>query len=926
MSRYSEATKDLDRMSNSVYLSRRDSSPQRANGKGMDSSPNRSSSYNASRSSRLGNKYNDDDEEFYNMRSSALSKSHLSTSYSSAGGEKHGSALFEDSYLTRNMPNRSKVDDSGLNSTSYSKSRQFSHLDHVKPPVVEYTSYNNYVSSKQKYTTNTNNTQQNATTTNNIEDPSRQPSAASVINTFRDLQNQIKKMEQEKYDILQQRDALKVELYESKRHHKSIIHKNEVTFTENLIGLKSKQDGLNSEYNALQYQFNNQQELNHSLEHQVSSLEYYYHSLQKDINYDRNKQSQMEQEITLLHEQSVTTQIRTHDLDHMVTNTSPKKFSKHESLLSNQLCQLEAKYEHIKQQKVERKHKLKALERYMELIIKINQDLCDTLLSRERLKEKLFKLSGSTNLRSVSPSPRYAWPKEIPYHNILNVINDAAQVQATAVMENTAIQATNQAIQTVIGALSPHRSSRSPARSSRSKSPASVSSSRSHRRSRSASASRSVSRSRYTDNDDEEEDEEEEITNSLHRLSLDHQNHHNSNSNNNHMNASNGSTSSDPWTPRRSIHFEDESSSATRRSGTNTPNSTNSNSNSQYAIKKKGILKEALERSGGSSSNSHHHHHHHHSEDDSEGENSDEEDENEDEEEDGDHMLPTSSTDDDDQEQEEAEELDLGESMHPDELHTTYNDYQYQNATKKKTKRNSTSANKKSKKTKKADVKALARASIGNILTSMATGLLQSAAANSISNINSRGRSRSVSRSRGSGNATGANTATSSATVRSRKLGAFDKVIARQGAITSATRLAAAANAASITTKLHTTPSPLRSSHYPSTAGVGLSQLTGVSTIQPTSTLLQPTISSFLSSSSVHPMTTRARSQSTGPMNRINNNNNYNEEGIHNQKLPATKLSFIPSSGTRSAEFNIVASVSKASRAAKSLNATLASK
>ncbi len=41
---------------------------------------------------------------------------------------------------------------------------------------------------------------------------------------------------------------------------------------------------------------------------------------------------------------------------------------------------------------------------------------------------------------------------------------------------------------------------------------------------------------------------------------------------------------------------------------------------------------------------------------------------------------------------------------------------------------------------------------------------------------------------------------------------------------------------------------------------------------------------------------------------------------------PAPKIDFIPSSRTSSSEFNIIASVSKAARATKELNATIASK
>ena len=98
----------------------------------------------------------------------------------------------------------------------------------------------------------------------------------------------------------------------------------------------------------------------------------------------------------------------------------------------------------------------------------------------------------------------------------------------------------------------------------------------------------------------------------------------------------------------------------------------------------------------------------------------------------------------------------------------------------------------------------------------------------------------------------------------------LERVIARQGAITSATRFAAAANAAANATRIVDNPTPVNAMHR--------------------------------------------RSMSPTGRNRKETNTN------------SSKLSFIPSSGTASNEFNVIASVSKASRAAKQLNASLASK
>jgi hypothetical protein len=55
----------------------------------------------------------------------------------------------------------------------------------------------------------------------------------------------------------------------------------------------------------------------------------------------------------------------------------------------------------------------------------VNGDLCNTILAREKTKERVIQFA------SLYTPPRYTWPKQLPYSEILSVINDAADNNST---------------------------------------------------------------------------------------------------------------------------------------------------------------------------------------------------------------------------------------------------------------------------------------------------------------------------------------------------------------------------------------------------------------------------------------------------------------------------------------------------------------
>jgi hypothetical protein len=104
--------------------------------------------------------------------------------------------------------------------------------------------------------------------------------------------------------------------------------------------------------------------------------------------------------------------------------------------------------------------KLASLRSYIDIILKINGELCETLLTREAAKREVMRLT-----HAITP-PRYSWPKEVPYHDILQAVNETAKWTAEAAAERASLKVTESALNNVIRAISPPPSrSRSRSRS-----------------------------------------------------------------------------------------------------------------------------------------------------------------------------------------------------------------------------------------------------------------------------------------------------------------------------------------------------------------------------------------------------------------------------------------------------------------------------
>ncbi len=288
-------------------------------------------------------------------------------------------------------------------------------------------------------------------------------SSTSVLSAFRELQNKIKAIENERYLLNQEKDELKQSLLELKRSSSLEKNKIEIETTESLLHLKSIYDKLKKTYHDLQYQYLSQEDIYQSYDKKKYSQEQYISSLQHDIVHYQEKVLSLEKEQILLRKNRQESKYRVEDLE-VTKRLSPQKHAREELPYQHELTTLYNNIHNVSYDNEKLQLKIESLQSYIDVIIKVNGDLCDTLIDREKAKGKF--------LRALSPPPRYTWPKEIPYNNILQVVNDAAKVQATAVLETSAVKATEAAMKSIIRAISPSKSpSRAGSVSPRSRSP-----------------------------------------------------------------------------------------------------------------------------------------------------------------------------------------------------------------------------------------------------------------------------------------------------------------------------------------------------------------------------------------------------------------------------------------------------------------------
>lgn len=272
--------------------------------------------------------------------------------------------------------------------------------------------------------------------------------ATSVVSAFRELQSKQKHIENERSLVFKQREELRNQINDNRRNHALWISKIEIEGTENFLTIRAANERIKYEINDLNANILVLENKISSIDRQLASQRTLCYDLQEDITSMNNKIYTLDNKNNqLLHErEQIENRLKILNKDSI---RSPEIHSKQNDDIHNSIRSLEQQISSMKLNKAKSTAKSNALQSYIDLIIKINGELCETLIAREHAKAEIMRITG----RSLPP--HYTWPKDIPYTNILDIINQAATLTANASLQSSALNASRIASQAIINALSP---------------------------------------------------------------------------------------------------------------------------------------------------------------------------------------------------------------------------------------------------------------------------------------------------------------------------------------------------------------------------------------------------------------------------------------------------------------------------------------
>jgi hypothetical protein len=213
-------------------------------------------------------------------------------------------------------------------------------------------------------------------------------SANSVIMAFRDLQSKAKVIEKERASAIRVREELRQELAESKRGQELARNKQELRANDHYLSLKSSTEELMVGHSRLQSSINDKANQLSRIQHQLLNQQ----AKQSLLESDRKK---YKVETTTVNEKLSTIRSELINSTHRV-ETLEKRFPGDHSKEINSLSrQMEALVENIERDHIAHIRadtRLAAMEKYLDIILKVNGDLCDALTSQTETENRLAKM------------------------------------------------------------------------------------------------------------------------------------------------------------------------------------------------------------------------------------------------------------------------------------------------------------------------------------------------------------------------------------------------------------------------------------------------------------------------------------------------------------------------------------------------------
>jgi hypothetical protein len=246
----------------------------------------------------------------------------------------------------------------------------------------------------------------------------------NIVAAFRELQTKLKIIEEERANAFRDREETKRQLEILKKDFAIRQSQLEINTTEQLLNTSASSEQLRTQLGESQAQESSLHHIHGSLQRTIQAHKGIINGLTDDISELNPKIWYLEEKQKTLSEQYKNVQSRISQLEAQPIQKSHSDMVELATIKS-EIAAVEAYINDTYNATRRSNIRITALEKYANLMTTVNGDLCNTILAREKTKEKVIQFA------SLYTPPRYTWPKQLPYSEILSVINDAADSSST---------------------------------------------------------------------------------------------------------------------------------------------------------------------------------------------------------------------------------------------------------------------------------------------------------------------------------------------------------------------------------------------------------------------------------------------------------------------------------------------------------------
>lgn len=273
-------------------------------------------------------------------------------------------------------------------------------------------------------------------------------SSVGIIAAFRDLQTRARSIEHERATAIHERDNLRHLVIESQRNEAMWRSRSEVEVTEALLEFRTKTHSLRNIQQDVDTKLKMQEDIQRSLQEGINTQRQRILALENEALVGKNAKFNSEQHIENLKKQvqevSNSNELKAQEIRRLKESRMIDNFD--ESNLDSAESSSPIKYLHVTVKQLERELlrvnnanirmdiKCKALHKYMELILKINEDLTNMILHKSHSQAHILELADKYSRNRVrnrdgsettTLDPGLLSPDRIPsYAEIMNVVKD----------------------------------------------------------------------------------------------------------------------------------------------------------------------------------------------------------------------------------------------------------------------------------------------------------------------------------------------------------------------------------------------------------------------------------------------------------------------------------------------------------------------